>query len=237
MPEPSPLPAALITDPPLHTRDLSVLLARIADLADEQGVDLETATSMAMADALPDDTPAARFRVEDTGAAEWAMRVLREADEHLADVQAQADQWHREVQAWADREATPALRSRVYMDALLRDYGARRRAEDPDVATLRLPSGVIETTARRATPRVADPDAVLAWAKANAPLAVETVPATERVTAAAAKALGKIVEDRREEDDGTEVVVRSFVAEGGEPIPGMEVVPPTLDVRVKPGPT
>lgn len=242
--EPSPLPAALIADPPIPADDMAALVAALHQFVEDQGVDLETAADVALAGMLETDAGppvpevAQGFRVHDHGSAEWAMRHLREADAYLEEVQAQADQWIREVQEWANREARRPLATRAYMEALLRDYGARRRAEDPGAATIRLPSGVIETTARKAAVKVTDPDAVLAYAKEHAPLVVEVIPATERVTARAAKELGKITEDRvQEEGSDREVVVRSFVDATGKPVPGMEVEPPRLDVRVKPGPT
>lgn len=241
MPTPTHLPAALVADPPIPDDDLATLVQILADQADDDGTDVATVADSVIGgmDTTSTGPPvpeiAVGYRLHDLGAAEWAMRKMREAHEHLTTVDEQAAQWAREVAEWADRESRAAAATAAYMGGLLEDYTRRRRAEDPNVKTVRLLSGVVETTAHKASVEVTDEEALLEWARVNAPAAVVEVPVSYKVPAAAVKALGTIVEDHHQEDeDGPRVTVRSFVTAGGERIPGVDVKAPRLAVRVKP---
>ncbi len=242
MPAPSHLPAALVADPPIDDDDLATLVQILADQADDDGTDVATVVDSVIGGMDTTDTGpsvpeiAVGYRLPDLGAAEWAMRKMREAHEHLTAVEAQAMQWAREVADYAERESRAAAATATYMAGLLEDYTRRRRDEDPNVKTVRLLSGVVETTAHKASVEVVDEAALVEWAREHAPTAVVEVPVSYKVPAAAVKALGSIVEDHHQEaEDGPVVTVRSFVTAGGEKVPGVEVKAPRLAVRVKPG--
>jgi hypothetical protein len=242
MPTPSHLPAALTADPPIPDDDLEAVADVMHRFAESAALDLETvAAGLIAGDAIDPGVGATApeiargYRLADLGGAEWAMRKMREAHEHVAEVEAQAAQWAREVTWWAERESRAAVATATYMAGLLEDYHRRRREEDPKAATTRLPSGVIESTAHKAAVEVTDEEALLAWCQANAPTAVVTVPESYKVPAAAVKVLGTIVEDHVQDgEDGPVATVRSFVTAGGERIPGVAVKAPRLSVRVKP---
>lgn len=241
MPDPTHLPSFLTEDAPIPDDDL----AHVGDAIGASPAPVDAALWVIEGDDPTEDGPAVPeialgYRIGSTGEAEWAMRKLREARSCLAEVKAQADQWRAEIDAWQQRAGRRHAGTAAYMECLLIGYGGAARRANPKVATIELPTGVIETTTRRPRPVVTDPDALVAWALENAPQAVK-VETTRTVPYAAAVELGSVVEDTVEQVNGEGTVamehtVRSFVTSAGTPVPGMDVEPPRVDVRVKPAP-
>lgn len=235
------LPSA-ITAAPLDDGSLDAFTDRALSVAMDLGLSpAEAATHITeTAPAVTDDEDAAlhdepraaldvaRYRVTSIAEAEWAMRRLAEAEAQIEAITRQAHEWVAEIEAWAAKESARPEATAAYFRGLLTEYLRDLRAEDPTTATVRLPSGAIESTAKKPAPKITDPDALVEWARQHRPDAVETV-TTHKVPAATAKRLGHIVEF--DSDDGT---TRMFVTDDGEPIPGVTVTPPELSVRVKP---
>lgn len=235
------LPAS-ITREPIPEGSFDSFIDRALVLAADTGVSPAEAaaaveTYVDSDEALRDDVrtalDVARFRVETIGHAEWAMRRLAEAEARLDEINRQANEWVAEIEAWAAREAARPEATAAYFRGLLEEYGRAVRADDPKAATVRLPSGSIESTARKPAPKIVDPDALVAWAQTNRPDVVETT-TTYKVPAAVAKTLGHVVEFAGGADPEVDGVTRLFVTDDGEAIPGIEVEGPRLDVRVKP---
>jgi hypothetical protein len=224
MAEPTPLPAALVTEPLLPDAELDRLVDYIAATADQADTDLTTVIVANQGADWP-ELPHPRVELEDPAHAEWALRHLARADAHLEAVRAQRDQWVREIDAWAESESKRAAAGAVWFRHLLESYGRAAREADPKRATIHFPSGVIETTLRKPAARVVDDEALVDWALAFAkPAVVATT--TYKVPAAAAKELGAI----HTAEDGT----LTFRTPDGEEVPGMAVEPQRIDARVKP---
>lgn len=176
--EPLPLPPELAEPEPGADSWVEALVAYAADLAAEASLDADavgadlarTALSPTGDTAAFDVVPQARrWRVTDTGGAEWAMRHLVAADQQLAQLGEQADEWAARIRAWFDHAARPLLAKRAFMEAHLQRYALDLRAGDPKAKTLTLPSGVVKTTERPPSVQVADEGTVVAWALAKLP--------------------------------------------------------------------
>lgn len=106
--------------------------------------------------------PAWTGRIEDVGAAEWAMRKVRSAEQALARIDAQAIAWRAEVEEWREAERRPHEGTRERMSSMLEDWALRER-EAGGGMTHRLPSGVVRTRQAPARVEVTDHDAALRW--------------------------------------------------------------------------
>lgn len=125
----------------------------------------------ALADIYRDDLVEAgtelpsRWHIGDDRAAEWAMRQLVR---HMAvrdEVVIQANAWMQQINEWLNREQARLLRAIGYFDGQLRTYALARRVLDEDAKTLRLPSGVVNTTARQPSVTITDEPALIKWLK------------------------------------------------------------------------
>lgn len=118
---------------------------------------------------LPDEAAKAyHWRIEDHGAAEWAMRRLAEARANIAAVEEQAAEWNRRIDEWTAKVLAPLLNREQFFLANLEDYGLRvREASGDEVKTLLLPSGKIKTASHGPKVKVGDPLGFADWAAAN----------------------------------------------------------------------
>lgn len=171
---------------------------------------------------------AARWEITDEGAADWALRMYGRAQARAQEIGDQVARWHAQIDQWAAdvvRSEGVSADLEFFGDHLTLWAQARRKA-NPDVATLRLPSGEIATAKHQARPVVTDPHALVAWARESAPAAVET---TYKVPAAAVKALGRIADDGLG-DEGS----RMLVTAAGEQVPGVTIEPERIGVTIRP---
>jgi phage host-nuclease inhibitor protein Gam len=101
--------------------------------------------------------------LDDDRRAEWAMRRLRELDQTMTDLDAQADVWISEIREWLHERITPSQNEAQRLtDALLR-YALAVRERD-DRKTVKLPSGTLTTRqASEPTVKATDDKALLAW--------------------------------------------------------------------------
>ena len=154
------------TNPP-EPRHLSIVRAATASRAELEAVETIEGTVEDAPDAgaalipLPD-----RFAVTAGRTANWVVRRVMEARAY-----------GQAVKEWAEAEATRAQREE---EVLLAHFGAGLQqvlAEEMERArgrrkSLKLPAGTIGLRAEPARLRVADEDAVIAWAKSHLPQAV-----------------------------------------------------------------
>lgn len=151
------------------------------------------------------------WRIEDRGAAEWAMRRYAEAASRRSAIEDQAREWHDRVELWAKAEdAEPARREAYFAERLVEWAKRERRATGQ--ATMRLPSGSIATRAAQPRVEVVDPEALAAWIEES--LGEEAAKSMVRrvvtVPTAVARKLGHAKDDQ-------------WVSEHGEAIPGVKV--------------
>lgn len=151
-----PLPPELAAPDPGLTTWLDDLVRTAVDLADEAAIDVDDAVHQ-----LHQEHP--RWRCEDDGGAEWALRHVVRADQELQHLQAQANDWAARIQQWFDHRAKPLLATKAFMEGQLTRYALDRRDQDPKIKSLVLPSGAVRTTAHKPAVTVADEAEVLRW--------------------------------------------------------------------------
>lgn len=156
--------------------------------------------------------------------AEWAAFKLRETRAQLEFMLAEVDAYVQRVNEWAVEvvktgEIGALARRATFLEAALKAYAIERRSQagqdgkgESTGKTTRLPSATIatrKTGGRKARFAVTDEPALLAWAEANCPFAVETV---KRVVLDVIRMTGT--------DDGV------CVTPDGEVVPGVVYEPP-----------
>lgn len=161
-----PIPAELAGDaPPLTDDELEAYFAFIDDHA-ELGVE-GVASSLADLDEHPEDfrddlqpvVAAHRFRVDEDGKAEWALRKLAAAEADVERLRLQAEDWTARITAWFQQAAKRPVQTVAYMTGQLERYALDRR-EETGAATLTLPSGVVSTREQKPAPQVDDDETV-----------------------------------------------------------------------------
>lgn len=194
-----------------------------ADLsAPPDAADAEAAAELFTPGVDPETIPADDqvWRIDDERGAEWALRKLARAEAHLDEIHLQAEEWTRRITEWAaDVKAGPE-RDAAFFRAHLEWWARRRRDEDPDAKSVRLPSGEVSTRETRAAVEIADPAAVLAWARDRYPDLVRVREDVQVSTLRGAVAIS---------DDGH---VRTS-NEAGDEVPGVAVRPASISVSVK----
>lgn len=152
--EPGPLPPELaMNTPPLTDDDLAAVVAW--DLSAEEQRQLED---------LPEHI--VRWRPEDDGAAEWAMRHLVAVGLELDELNEQAGEWLEQIQRWLDHRAKPLRAKQRFFVGHLERYGLDYR-ERTKKATVTLPSGKVRTTEYQRTIKVEDHDTLAEWVREN----------------------------------------------------------------------
>lgn len=157
------------------------------------------------------------FRIDGPASAAWAMRKLRDARRHQAEVRAVADDEIERVQAWASAEHAKRERDAAWFEGLLRRWALDCRAADPRAKTVSTPYGVVSTRPSAGAWDV-DDSAVLAWAREARP---ELVQVTEKLRLGDAKKALTV--------DGGKVVDPTT----GEVVPGIEVGPSRITATVR----
>lgn len=160
--------------------------------------------------ANPDNVPAPRepWKITDIGSADWAMRRLAAALSAQAEFEAQAHEWEilaRQFNSQID-----------YFAERLETWGIEQRAVT-SLKTIKLPAGSISTRENPAKFVVTDSDALLEWARVNAPDAVKVVESVLKSKLNIVEANGTVVD-----------------AESGEIVPGITVEPATITASAKP---
>lgn len=154
-----------------------------------------------------------RWRIEDPGSAEWAMRRFGEAAARLAEIETQAREWRDRVDAWAKAESAEPGRREAYFAERLTEW-AKRQRRATGVATSRVPSGSVATRAAQPRIEVVDAEALASWIEANLPtIAEEIVRRTVSVPVTAVRKLGHTKDDL-------------LVTPEGEAVPGVHVTQP-----------
>lgn len=211
-PDDEPIPAELAA--PDDAPDPDATAAEAFDFAASSVVPLGQAVEM-LADAEPE-----RWRIVDDDGAEWAMRHIAEATAELAELRARAARWQERIDAWFAQAAEQVARRADFFTAHLEWYGRRERIEH-ERATISLPSGKVSARQVGAAVEIVDEEALLAWAKDNAPAIVRV---REDVL---------VSELRKVCVSGDDGFTTTVYAETGELIPGAGVRPEHVSVSVK----
>lgn len=170
------------------------------------------------------DSAVAKFVVDSDGLAEWAMAHVAELDARLEAATAQRDAYHERINAWYERDTASLSTKREFFAMHLRQYLRALREADPDVKSVKLPSGAV--VSRVSGPRMTVTNEAEAIAYLKTAFTVEQldepIKVTEKVLVSKLAGLVKI-------DDG-----RAVDAESGVVVPGMGVEPRGVTYDVKP---
>lgn len=214
-PDAGPIPPELIDDEP-HG-EVERLTADAFDFAEQSEVELVEAVEM-LADAEPD-----RWRIRTDDDAEWALRHLAEARAELERLRQQSLRWQERIEAWFRQAAREPARRAEFFQAHAEWYGRRCRAEGRK--SVKLPSGTIATRSTPAAAVIADPVALVEWAREALP---EAVRVREDVLVSTLRKLT--------DHDGERVVVKRVDPATGEltldEVPGAVVEPEHVTVKV-----
>jgi phage host-nuclease inhibitor protein Gam len=107
-----------------------------------------------------DDPNLPRWRIEDDGAAEWAMRKLARELQARGPIVDQAEAWTSRIEEWLKATLAPFDRRIRWWEGHLTDYARRQR--EAGRKTVSLPSGKVSTRPVPASVKVADEAQVLA---------------------------------------------------------------------------
>ena len=116
---------------------------------------------------VEDDQKRAAFRVNDDGAAAWAMQRLSEIRMLIAEKERFAQAEHDRITIWLTGEVETLQTRGAYFVNLLEDY-ARREREDKDRKSVALPHGKVSTRWTQPKFNIND-DLFVPWAEQNAP--------------------------------------------------------------------
>lgn len=194
-------------------------------------------------DGDPEDTGPERWKITNDGQADWAMARLAAARADMTRLAEQRDEHIARANQWFQRVTREAVRDAAFFGPHLEDYAIRRRAETSDkVKTVDLPSGRISTTrAKGPAPEIANPGAVLEWARTGAP---DLIKSTEKVLISDLAPRVAVRPVEVDTDDGETITVDAVVpvysgfetdeVTYGPPIPGMRIRYPTTTATPKP---
>lgn len=225
--EPPVMPSAAVAFPTPPVEELiAELVEESADVAPEDVGRIEASSQI--------ETGA--FRIDDPGLADWAMRVLHEAEIRIDEIDRQYEQFVAGLVQWRDEQTKTYRGTVAFMTEHLEDYGRRWiRTQPPSrPKSLPLPSGIVKTRASNAAVEIVDGDVVLAWATENEPTLVHEE--TRRwVLVSEVRDYVEIKVDV--DEDAPELITKTTVVHRvtGEIVPGLGVRPSHVDVTVQTG--
>jgi len=161
-----------------------------------------------------------RFRIEDDGGAEWAMRKLAAANRRIDEAEMQAEAWRKQIDEWEQRVTADPVRTIDFMTHHLTDYARRVREADPRQKSVVLPSGRVSGREQGQRVVVVKESEFVAWARDNGYGHLLRPPAAPKPDAKALQAAAMVVDDTALID--------------GEIVPGVEIVPPDVTYSVSP---
>lgn len=139
------------------------------------------------------------FRITDQQAAVWAIRKIRQAREHEAEISATAQAEMDRINSWLSKKLADTRGTVSRMEAYLHDYIITLQKDNPKLKSLDLPGARLQTTKR--TKFQYDDAAVIAWARENLP-----------------DAINRVTKETLSKD-----AVKKHFQDTGEAIPGLEV--------------
>jgi hypothetical protein len=167
------------------------------------------------------------WQIGTTRQAEWAMAQIRAAELQLAEIDDQADERIMRIHEWRDRVSGRLERRRAVLEGKLLDFARRWHETDPKTnRTLILPSGEVKTRQhRKGTVVVSDEQTALAWVHAARRAGMLT---PDQAEACYREEVKVFVSELRKHVAATRGPDGGWIAvdAGGEPVPGMDALPP-----------
>ena len=168
---------------------------------------------------LPDEQEREQFRIEDMGAANWALRKIAAARAAIRERETLASAETERIRTWLEDETESLQQTIRFFESLLYEYHTGQIEADPKCKTIKLPHGILKMRAQQPQYH-RDPDVIREWAEANKPDVL--IPQLPKLDWARLKKTVKPVGGKAI-DAGT-----------GEVIPGITVIdrPPKFSVEV-----
>jgi len=173
------------------------------------------------------------FRIQDDGAASWAMNRLNDVRAEVASKRLYALEQIERVQIWLDAEIGRHANRDAFFVNILEDY-ARRQRESANRKTINLPHGKVTSTATQPKWEVND-EVFLAWAHKNS--FGDLIKVTEEPKLAEMKKLLQQSETRIINVATGEVTVttsnKAVVLGTDDVVDGVVILPPRVNITVK----
>lgn len=151
------IPDLFLDEPPIGDDDLDRFFGAAVEESEQTHVDIGAVVIDLMPALAGRDHDEARgWRIEDLGAAEWAMRRYGAAAAELGEIEERWRDARLRLDEWLARSRRPLDARLAWFGHHLEDYQRRRRELDQRAKTLRLPSGEVTSTGRGAQMEVAD---------------------------------------------------------------------------------
>ncbi len=142
-------------DPPLTDDDLEAYFAWADQPQDDESPPVDEVERI---------NAVAAWSVCDTGSAEWALRKLAHSAALIAQRDAEARDFHAQIDRWLKGEVKQPQRLVNFLEGQLVTYARRKREEDGD-KTVKLPSGEVTSRLNPARPEVTESEAFVEWAR------------------------------------------------------------------------
>lgn len=107
-----------------------------------------------------------RFRIDDTGQADWAMRKLARVAEQQSEVDELAARQIEPIERWRRNEQAKLDRERLFWEALLLEYHRAVLGADSSAKSIRLPHGQLKSRQGQPQWHFVD-DEFISWANAR----------------------------------------------------------------------
>lgn len=109
------------------------------------------------------------WKIEDKGGANWALRKVAKIDGKIAEISDYVAEKKAKLDALLESECGQLQRDREYFTSHLADYHRMVLAEDEKAKTIKLDDGALVSRKQPDGVDIPDPEAVMAWARENAP--------------------------------------------------------------------
>ena len=162
-----------------------------------------------------------RFTVDNDRKATWAVRKLTMYQQRIVQAQQIADDEMARIQEWLDRQLNRDANDIAYFEALLTRYALAQRS-DHDRKSVDTPYGIVKTRVGQPKYTVFDAEAFFAWARSSRP---DFIRVKEDVDLAALKGASTL--------ENTPTLGLVAVTDDGEIVPGVQVAPAQITVKVE----
>lgn len=94
-----------------------------------------------IAESVEADTEKTRFLIQDDQSADWALSKIKEAENELNKIEHFAETKINNIKHWQARQSETHENSISYFKGLITEYAIKKREENPEFKSIKLPSG------------------------------------------------------------------------------------------------
>jgi hypothetical protein len=147
------------------------------------------------------------YKIGGKAEADWALRKLARAKAAVAENDALYQLELDRLTEWQGAANRPHELDIEYFEAILRNWHQEQLDADPKAKTIKLPAGTLSARQNPTSITITDPEAFIAWAKANQPGWVRTKaePAKSEIKDGATRKDDKLIDGNGEVIPGVEM--------------------------------